>query len=299
MSLTKRMTFAVVLPLAVALANVTHAQGRKAGPGAFSDSPWWVIKLSTDATDNSVEVVDGARTEAEAGEKAEQWRRRSKFEDPFFYTTKKNPAYGEDAPREPDQEAVRRPGPSAPPKLPSVDPGEYLSSKPNYPADDPRGTEGAYNNPFKSDPPKSNARQNPSPPAASSPKPRAAGPSPRPSPPANVRPSPDSTSRKGKTASPPEDSQEDQDREFTRQWEEQTRRLEEETRRKIAEIDAEEEEMRRSDAERFHPGDGALVEWGNRWWDATVLEVDDGSYYIHYVGWGDEWDEWVGPDRIE
>jgi hypothetical protein len=111
--------------------------------------------VSTDARDDSYTVVDGAPTEDAAIEKASEWNAKGKFSDPFFYHTKPNPAFDENArPAPAEDDVVRRPKPSAPPKetpfvkLPSVDPGAYQPSKPKYPVDDPRSTEGAYNNPL-------------------------------------------------------------------------------------------------------------------------------------------------------
>jgi hypothetical protein len=40
------------------------------------------------------------------------------------------------------------------------------------------------------------------------------------------------------------------------------------------------------------------VLWGGTWWAAEVLESRAGVTRIHYTGWGPEWDEWVGPERI-
>ncbi|MCC6898376.1 MAG: hypothetical protein IT377_05340 [Polyangiaceae bacterium] len=40
------------------------------------------------------------------------------------------------------------------------------------------------------------------------------------------------------------------------------------------------------------------VLWGGQWWAAEVLETRSGITRIHYTGWGSEWDEWVGPERI-
>jgi hypothetical protein len=40
------------------------------------------------------------------------------------------------------------------------------------------------------------------------------------------------------------------------------------------------------------------VLWGGQWWAAEVLESRAGITRIHYTGWGPEWDEWVGPERI-
>lgn len=47
-------------------------------------------------------------------------------------------------------------------------------------------------------------------------------------------------------------------------------------------------------------GDRAQVHWGNRWWKASVIGVNDTGdrCLIHYTGWGNSWNEWVGSDRI-
>jgi hypothetical protein len=42
----------------------------------------------------------------------------------------------------------------------------------------------------------------------------------------------------------------------------------------------------------------AEVEWHGTWWAAEVVNTNGGRYYIHYTGWDNSWDEWVGPDRI-
>ncbi|HVS40543.1 MAG TPA: agenet domain-containing protein [Gemmataceae bacterium] len=52
------------------------------------------------------------------------------------------------------------------------------------------------------------------------------------------------------------------------------------------------------------PGEGAPaddrveVEWHDEWWHAHILAVKDGKTLIRYGGYGPEWNEWVGPDRI-
>ena len=45
---------------------------------------------------------------------------------------------------------------------------------------------------------------------------------------------------------------------------------------------------------------GALVEveWEKKWWPAKVMDSRYGLHSIHYDGYGPEWDEWVGPQRI-
>jgi hypothetical protein len=50
---------------------------------------------------------------------------------------------------------------------------------------------------------------------------------------------------------------------------------------------------------QFKAGDPVDVEWKGDWWKADVTKVRSGPvYYVHYVGWGNEWDEWVAPARI-
>lgn len=48
-------------------------------------------------------------------------------------------------------------------------------------------------------------------------------------------------------------------------------------------------------------GVGAAVDvfWQSRWYAATVLRVEGpAAWRIHYVGYGNDWDEIVGPERI-
>ena len=45
-------------------------------------------------------------------------------------------------------------------------------------------------------------------------------------------------------------------------------------------------------------GDKLHVEWKGDWFEASILEVGEGKYKVHYEGWGDEWDEWVTPNRM-
>ena len=42
----------------------------------------------------------------------------------------------------------------------------------------------------------------------------------------------------------------------------------------------------------------AEVEWHGTWWAAEVVKTNGDRYLIHYTGWDNSWDEWVGPDRI-
>jgi hypothetical protein len=42
-----------------------------------------------------------------------------------------------------------------------------------------------------------------------------------------------------------------------------------------------------------------FVAWGGSYWPAEIIaRVDARRVVIHYLGWGDEWDEVVGPDRL-
>jgi hypothetical protein len=45
-------------------------------------------------------------------------------------------------------------------------------------------------------------------------------------------------------------------------------------------------------------GDEVDVRWGGKWWSGVVREVRDDFALVHYEGWGDEWDEWVGRPRL-
>lgn len=49
---------------------------------------------------------------------------------------------------------------------------------------------------------------------------------------------------------------------------------------------------------RFATGDSVEVRWKGKWYPARVLRAADGRYKVHYDGYGSEWDEWVGGDRI-
>lgn len=46
-------------------------------------------------------------------------------------------------------------------------------------------------------------------------------------------------------------------------------------------------------------GDKAEVLWKGKWYPAKVMKVKGDECYIHYNGYGNNWDEWVGPDRIK
>ena len=46
-------------------------------------------------------------------------------------------------------------------------------------------------------------------------------------------------------------------------------------------------------------GDTVDVEWSGTWYESQILAVQPGPQYkIHYVGWGSNYDETVGPSRM-
>jgi RNA binding chromodomain-containing protein len=48
----------------------------------------------------------------------------------------------------------------------------------------------------------------------------------------------------------------------------------------------------------YRVGANVEVEWKGKWYPAKVLEVKGPIYYIHYTGYGNEWDEWVSSKRM-
>lgn len=47
-----------------------------------------------------------------------------------------------------------------------------------------------------------------------------------------------------------------------------------------------------------HVGQKIEVEWHGTWYPAEVLAVNGEQCRIHYAGYGSNWDEWVGPERV-
>ena|SRR5262245_49016031 len=45
-------------------------------------------------------------------------------------------------------------------------------------------------------------------------------------------------------------------------------------------------------------GDRAEVKWKGSWYPAHVTNVSGNKCFIHYDGYNNSWDEWVGPGRI-
>ena len=49
---------------------------------------------------------------------------------------------------------------------------------------------------------------------------------------------------------------------------------------------------------KFAVGAAVEVKWKGAWYDAKVLKVDKGVYFIHYIEDDSSWDEWVSTKRI-
>ena len=45
-------------------------------------------------------------------------------------------------------------------------------------------------------------------------------------------------------------------------------------------------------------GERIEVEWKEKWFRAEISESSEDRCKIHYIGFADSWDEWVGPDRM-
>jgi hypothetical protein len=48
----------------------------------------------------------------------------------------------------------------------------------------------------------------------------------------------------------------------------------------------------------YKVGDPVMVKWKGAWYPASVLKSQGGNFYIHYDGYDNSWDEWVGTNRI-
>jgi len=41
-----------------------------------------------------------------------------------------------------------------------------------------------------------------------------------------------------------------------------------------------------------------LVEWGGNWWPANIQEQNSDRHHVHFVGWSNDWNEWVDASRL-
>ena len=46
-------------------------------------------------------------------------------------------------------------------------------------------------------------------------------------------------------------------------------------------------------------GDTVQVKWRTRWQTATVQQIKDKKFLVHYHGYSQRWDEWVGANRLK
>jgi hypothetical protein len=56
--------------------------------------------------------------------------------------------------------------------------------------------------------------------------------------------------------------------------------------------------VREREVVQYRVGENVEVRWKKDWYPARILRVDGGLHLIHYVGYDDGWDEWVGAGRI-
>jgi hypothetical protein len=56
--------------------------------------------------------------------------------------------------------------------------------------------------------------------------------------------------------------------------------------------------IREAQRPTYPVGASVEVQWKERWFPATILDVHDGVHQIGYVGFGPEWNEWVARRRI-
>ena len=46
-------------------------------------------------------------------------------------------------------------------------------------------------------------------------------------------------------------------------------------------------------------GEQIKVEWNESWWDASIINISDDKYQIHYTGFDSSWDEFVTTERMQ
>lgn len=46
-------------------------------------------------------------------------------------------------------------------------------------------------------------------------------------------------------------------------------------------------------------GERLLVKWNNAWYRGQIMESRGRQFKVHYVGYANSWDEWVGPERTK
>ena len=48
----------------------------------------------------------------------------------------------------------------------------------------------------------------------------------------------------------------------------------------------------------YSVGEQIKVEWEESWWDASIINIADDKYLIHYTGFDSSWDELVTTERM-
>lgn len=49
---------------------------------------------------------------------------------------------------------------------------------------------------------------------------------------------------------------------------------------------------------KYKVGDKVELHSGLSWYPASIKQMRGDQYFVHYDGWSDTWDEWVGPERL-
>jgi hypothetical protein len=51
----------------------------------------------------------------------------------------------------------------------------------------------------------------------------------------------------------------------------------------------------------YYVGQPVWIFWpkSGKWYPGHILKAEAGAYFVHYAGYGPEWDEWVGPGSLQ
>lgn len=49
---------------------------------------------------------------------------------------------------------------------------------------------------------------------------------------------------------------------------------------------------------KYRTGQDVKILWKQKWYDGFIIERSGDKYKIHYDGYENSWDEWVGVDRL-
>ena len=48
----------------------------------------------------------------------------------------------------------------------------------------------------------------------------------------------------------------------------------------------------------FTAGQKVEIQWGNKWWPGNIVKREGRKLFVHYEGWGNNFDEWVTTERL-